>query len=430
MRLEVFLIWSLFFLIEATTPHNFVRKSPKALIDQQLLLHAQHHFPRVANHLADHCHIDDAWKTNTSLPSATVTDTAREWLKSAYRYVYESNAYIDYFHIIIRDNVLHINQTRPYQELFDRHGYIHPALVFLAKLMSYYQLPNVEFFLNCGDLPKKDNPTIFSWVKDASSLDTMWVYWSFLYMDRLPKIKGNSSFVDKKSIAIWRGSPSGLHWNKDEFHQNHRVKLVKICQEHPTLCDAKLVIEDSRLHTISFRNETEAFLGTSLSATRHRLSMEEMCQTYKFLIMLDGHSAPSSRVLAFAFCNSLLLIQQSPWREFWYAGLQPYVHYLPISSSLSNLSMQIQWAQNNSQEVQRIVERMNKYAQSYLTEEASICFMYRQITSYARMSFSHRSYADQIVANFSVRIDHHKKTLTGAQRFEKIMDSLKMKPTK
>ena len=34
-------------------------------------------------------------------------------------------------------------------------------------------------------------------------------------------------------------------------------------------------------------------------------------------------------------------------QEFWYAGLRPYVHYLPLSEGLEDLHSRIEWAKRN-----------------------------------------------------------------------------------
>jgi hypothetical protein len=287
--------------------------------------------------------------------------------------------------------------------------------------MCYHPVPNAEFFLNCGDLPG-NKPAIFSWVKKPTSADTMWAYWSFLYMNHLDSIRGNVDFSNKLPVAVWRGSPSGLHWNAGNFRMNDRVKLVKICSGNISLCDAKLVIEDDILKTLPFASAAEAFLGASLSASHNRLSMEAMCRKYKYIIVIDGNSAPSSRLLALTYCNSLLLIQQSPWREFWYRGLRPYVHYLPISPNMVDVLDQITWAQNNPLESLRIVKNMNEYAEKYLNHEATMCFMYQQIKQYAGKVPSKMSAKSRFQANVTIKYNEANR---GEKLFKQIFLQLK-----
>jgi hypothetical protein len=220
----------------------------------------------------------------TELFSAQNLSLGLDLLSDATQYVYKIND-PDIFHVVINNSTLYVNATMKsgknlYGNLWGRNGYLHAATAMVAKVMCYRPVPNTEFFLNCGDLPG-NKPAIFSWVKKTTSADTMWAYWSFLYMDHLVNIRGDVDFSNKLSVAVWRGSPSGSHWNAENFKLNDRVKLVKMCAGNVSLCDAKLVIKDDLLKTIPFASAAEVFLGSSLSASRNRLSMEVMCRKYK-----------------------------------------------------------------------------------------------------------------------------------------------------
>ncbi len=47
-------------------------------------------------------------------------------------------------------------------------------------------------------------------------------------------------------------------------------------------------------------------------------------------------------------------MQESKYAEFWYEGLRPYVHYIPLSRNLDDLVLQIRWAQANPRVAWRI----------------------------------------------------------------------------
>lgn len=58
---------------------------------------------------------------------------------------------------------------------------------------------------------------------------------------------------------------------------------------------------------------------------------------FKFLLSLDGNTF-SSRLAKLLHTNSVVLKEESPWREYFYAALTPGVHYLPIfNTSLFDL---------------------------------------------------------------------------------------------
>ena len=106
----------------------------------------------------------------------------------------------------------------------------------------------------------------------------------------------------------------------------------------------------------------------------------------RYVVVVDGNTAPSSRIKLTLLKSSLVLWQQTQFQvrwaarrvglrlpaglsvggeegcrrihvpgactptraqEFWYAGLRPYVHYLPLSEGLEDLHARIEWAQRN-----------------------------------------------------------------------------------
>jgi hypothetical protein len=337
----------------------------------------------------DRCHkIHPSWKRelmqkSKSQPQFSAEELQR-YFEAAKALAYYSKQYTKLYHVFLDANILYVNKTKSDQEIFDPTGHIHAALIMVIKAMCHYQFPKrVEFFLNAADHPL-DNPFIFSWAKKADSKDTFFPYWSFLYMDkdRLTGIRRNSSWHNKAPVAIWRGSLTGDNQEQSTFQANLRVQLVKMCAANLSFCDAKLALSESAMQTMPWYREVEAYVGMSVAASENHLSMNDVCQKYKYIIVLDGNTAPSSRLVALAYCNSLLLIQQSPWREFWYGGLQPFVHFVPIEASLSDVIDKIKWAQEHPLEVEQIIANMNEYAEQYLNNEASICFMSRQLHNY------------------------------------------------
>jgi hypothetical protein len=63
--------------------------------------------------------------------------------------------------------------------------------------------------------------------------------------------------------------------------------------------------------------------------------------SYKYIVALDGQAAPTGTVARALFSGSLLLRQESPWQEFFYTGLRPYEHYVPLSYSAGDIVQQV-----------------------------------------------------------------------------------------
>ena len=95
---------------------------------------------------------------------------------------------------------------------------------------------------------------------------------------------------------------------------------------------------------------------------------------FKYLIVVDGHSAPN-RVGMLLLTGSLLLRVAgiSSGRRVWLDEyLEPMVHYLPVASDLSDLESQITWAERHPRECEQMASRAREIGTRLLTPEAMI----------------------------------------------------------
>jgi len=92
---------------------------------------------------------------------------------------------------------------------------------------------------------------------------------------------------------------------------------------------------------------------------------------YKYLIDIQGRGW-SARTKILMFSGRCLFIADRKWKEYWYDYLVPYLHYIPVKEDLSDLSMQLDWAESHPEEVEKIVKNAREFALKYLTREAAI----------------------------------------------------------
>lgn len=158
-----------------------------------------------------------------------------------------------------------------------------------------------------------------------------------------------------------------------------RVKLVEMCRGQPDLCDAE-VTAYAQLNEIQVQ-EMEAKFG---NAHAFKTPPEEAGK-YKYTIMVDGNSAPSSRAVEALRGNSLLMWQETPWFEPFYKGLRPYVHYVPLAEGLEDLFSKIRWAREHPIEVQNIVANAQEYADAYVTAAAAEEHVHQLLLEYGAL---------------------------------------------
>ena len=65
----------------------------------------------------------------------------------------------------------------------------------------------------------------------------------------------------------------------------------------------------------------------------------------------------------------VVLKPDTPNYQWFYAGMQPYVHYVPVKSDLSDLLMKIDWLKHNEAEAKSISENAQLFARFHLNPE-------------------------------------------------------------
>jgi hypothetical protein len=82
---------------------------------------------------------------------------------------------------------------------------------------------------------------------------------------------------------------------------------------------------------------------------------------YRFQIDMDGNSNSWSFLLKLMMGSCVLKVG-SPWRQWYYNDLQPWVHYVPVEADLADLEERIQWCLDSDEAVQKIADNGMKYA--------------------------------------------------------------------
>jgi len=135
----------------------------------------------------------------------------------------------------------------------------------------------------------------------------------------------------------------------------------------------ELAANDARIHAGGLRWTSGA---TILGARRLQsegaafVSLPDHCR-YRYLIDLGGVTY-SARLKLLLFAGRPLFIQTRPWREFFFDGLVPFEHYIPVKEDLSDLSSQIDWAEANPQSAAAIARQGQEFAIGHLCRRHAI----------------------------------------------------------
>ncbi|PHJ14965.1 protein disulfide-isomerase domain-containing [Cystoisospora suis] len=278
-------------------------------------------------------------------------------------------------HYVIKDN-----------QIFRRHFGPLPAFQFFADLVLIHlanavQLPDVEFFLNIGDWPVETRKPeqgaipVFSWSGSTDTSDIVLPQWDVAKTSTLGFSK--SSSPDLLSIQEDTSAPLSGRIQKAIFRGRDsnliRVKLALLAKEHPDLLDVAITSWENDAHA-----DAEKKLG---GGSKSRVPLERF-RDYKYQLLVDG-SVAAYRTPYLFMSGSVLLKHDSPYYEWFYADIEPMVHYIPFKSDLSDIIDRLKWAEAHPDEAQAIADRAQTYARENLTPDRIFCYYYRALAQYA-----------------------------------------------
>ena len=185
----------------------------------------------------------------------------------------------------------------------------------------------------------------------------------------------------KREVAFWRGVSSGAMLSAKEMEQHlwalsPRLFLAKTSQTFPEFVDAALVkivgLDPVRKKFV----EKEFSLSSPVHPKDHL--------KYKYLIDVDGYSCCYSRTYWTLLSNSVVLKQLTNHIQWFYKGLKPNVHFVPLRQDLSDLLEKIKWCREHDQEAQKINSQARKFASQFLGYPMNKLYLKQLLLDYAK----------------------------------------------
>ena len=136
-------------------------------------------------------------------------------------------------------------------------------------------------------------------------------------------------YKDKLDKVVWRGGGFSHHIN---------------CK-HP-----RILIEDV-VKNYSWANIKRNDMGWSTPGN-HTIGTNKDFFNYKVNVMIDGVAGATSE--KWVFLTGSVIIMISDWKSFITKDMQPWVHYVPVKTDLSDLKTNVEWIFNNFKEAEKI----------------------------------------------------------------------------
>jgi len=246
------------------------------------------------------------------------------------------------------------------------------TVFFLKEMMGVSPLPNCSFYLYVGDsysgplahLPilsySSSKPGIFL-IPDCDAL---------MGYEKLTQniFEANKKYPWKNKVEklFWRGATTGGDYNSSNWREMARSKMVLFALKHPRLANARF---SSRCQGAESVSEMRYLLGSYITSSD--------AVAFKYLVDIDGNACTYSRCYWILLSNSVMLKQVTRYRQWYYRGLTPGLHYIPLEEDLSDLEDKLAWAKEHDEECRHMAKAATRFAVENLNKE--------QLQSYFRL---------------------------------------------
>lgn len=256
------------------------------------------------------------------------------------------------------------------------------------------RLPNCEFLLSLGDGldtetseasldPSKLPAPIFVFCKKKSSKHLALFPDNHALKKRQPNVhnmrSGSRRFPwwKKDSKLFWRGAGSDGIYRLNTWESLPRAKLVLLSQKMPHSINAGF----TKLPQTESDQDAVAILNIVGGTVKPISPYDHLA--YKYLMDIDGNSNGWERCFWALLSNSVLFKQKSPYSQWFYKALKPWIHYVPIKRDLSDLKERVTWAQEHDLEAYQIACNGRALGQEIFERKAIFSYIQRLLTKYA-----------------------------------------------
>lgn len=219
----------------------------------------------------------------------------------------------------------------------------------------------------------------------------------------------------KKNIAVFRGSNTGCGY---DTATNTRLKLAKLATKYPQILDAGITNWNLRIRKTKSSPYLQLPNLENLKLVNKLSPLEQ--SNYKYLIHVDGHVSAFRLSLELSMgCCILLVKSLNDWKLWFSDMLEPYVHYVPVKSDLSDLITQIEWCLKHDKKCQNIAQNALTFYNKFLTKEGIFDYLQKTLFTLSDQMYHNRQeFIDPLLlmSNYEhakLTDDHVKYKITG-----------------
>lgn len=298
----------------------------------------------------------------------------------------ESYAHLLLVKYSIKNNQVYVSHKIPHNWLIKRVNSIEVALQAICRI---YSLPDMEFIVSMHDaVGEQLDVPLFVMAKHRDNVAQILIPDFEALRGAYQVLQGRDitrdahcSWEERRNQMIWRGSTAQhsqagypLSFNLDDDHCISRVKLCGFSAQFPEMIDAKFTIYAQGAESIL---SLELFRGSFIS-------YEDQLR-YKYQMLIDGNTCSYTASGWKWFSGSLVFKEDSDQVQWYYNGLQPNIHYIPVKEGLGDLMEKLQWANEHDEEAKTIAGNARAFALNCITQEMNFVYLYYTLLAYDKL---------------------------------------------
>ncbi|NMC64033.1 MAG: hypothetical protein GYA55_12795 [SAR324 cluster bacterium] len=177
-------------------------------------------------------------------------------------------------------------------------------------------------------------------------------------IDEISEIEKTLTWSCKTPTIFWRGATTGMEIDTDKWKEVPRIKLAMKSKEinDPDRVDAYISyvtkLSPSRMQEIR-----------DLGIVKPYCKFNDFLK-YRYLVDVDGYSCAWKSLFLKLASQSLVLKTDSPFMQWYYDKLIPWVNYIPLRSDYEDIEEVFEWLSSHDNDAKQIADNGAKLARS------------------------------------------------------------------